>query len=530
MLAACPEPGHAAWDWHFLGLIILSSVVNAAVAISIHGASERSRKPWLIAGLVFNLGLLGYFKYSGFFVSALVSLLSPFGLAPTGLIASVALPIAISFFTFQGISYIVDVYRRETEPYALAEVALYLSFFPHLVAGPIVRAQDFIPQLRRRRNPAAVDVSRAVRLIGRGLVKKVIVATTVANFVDPVFAAPGKFHALAVLVGVWGYAVQLYCDFSGYTDMAIGIALLLGFKFPQNFYLPYAAVSIQEFWRRWHITLSDWLRDYLYIPLGGNKNGHTNRNLIITMALGGLWHGASWSFIVWGLFHGFGLAGERMFAAGRASGRPVLAGMGQRVASRRLVRQRVAVGALEPDGTATGGSLGLEDAVTLDDHRRRGRDTDETIAIQHEAIDAYLASNSVRAQGRPERVAGMHPGVSGGRVSSRRRAGNQRGLNPNHLETLVVHGVRRCLEVRAEDAIGASAMAAERFGGGCAAIPMRSSSMKSGSGCVGRWKRRHLGWGCTPSCVGSWCSNSFVSAGCSSGRPMCRPRSEFSAA
>ena len=461
---------YAAWDWHFLGLIILSSVVNAAVAISIHGASERSRKPWLIAGLVFNLGLLGYFKYSGFFVSALVSLLSPFGLAPTGLIASVALPIAISFFTFQGISYIVDVYRRETEPYALAEVALYLSFFPHLVAGPIVRAQDFIPQLRRRRNPAAVDVSRAVRLIGRGLVKKVIVATTVANFVDPVFAAPGKFHALAVLVGVWGYAVQLYCDFSGYTDMAIGIALLLGFKFPQNFDRPYAAVSIQEFWRRWHITLSDWLRDYLYIPLGGNKNGHTNRNLIITMALGGLWHGASWSFIVWGLFHGFGLAGERMFAAGRASGRPVLAGMGQRVASRRLVRQRVAVGALEPDGAATGGSSGLEDAVTLDDHRRRGRDTDETIAIQHEAIDAYLASNSVRAQGRPERVAGMDPGVSGGRVSSRRRGGQAAGSQSESSGG--IGGTRR-------SAVPGGA------GGG------RDSGVGDGGGAVRRWMRRH---------------------------------------
>lgn len=314
---------YAAWDWKFLGLIILSSVVNSGVAVAIFNSKDRARRAWLIVGLVFNLGLLGYFKYWNFFTDGLVALLKPLGLAPTGLLADVGLPIAISFFTFQGISYIVDVYRREIEPYALMEVALYLAFFPHLVAGPIVRAQEFVPQLRRRRNPQGVDVSRAVRLIGRGLVKKVIVATVMGEVVDQVFAAPGNYHALTVLVAIWAYAIQIYADFSGYTDMAIGIALLLGFKFPQNFDRPYAAVSIQQFWRRWHITLSNWLRDYLYIPLGGNKNNKTNRNLVITMALGGLWHGASWVFVLWGVYHGCGLALERTYTARRESGQPI---------------------------------------------------------------------------------------------------------------------------------------------------------------------------------------------------------------
>lgn len=396
---------YAAWDWKFLGLIMLSSVANALFAVSIHSASERARRPWLIAGVGFNLGLLGYFKYYSFFVSSLVALLNPFGLAPTGLMASIVLPIAISFFTFQGISYLVDVYRRETEPYALVEVALYLSFFPHLVAGPIVRAQDFIPQLRRRRNPDAVDVSRAVRLIGRGMFKKVVVASTLATFVDPVFAAPGKYHALAVVVGIWAYAIQLYADFSGYTDMAIGIALLLGFKFPQNFDRPYAALSIQQFWRRWHITLSDWLRDYVYIPLGGNKDGHTNRNLVMTMALGGLWHGASWSFVIWGLYHGFGLAAERTVTARRAAGLPVLS-----LATLAPVRARSAQRAAKAAGP------GVEFEV-------HPGERDETVVIDVDAgMDVEVGA------GRPGgRVAGPRGGSARGDSA---RGGSPRGDSP----------------------------------------------------------------------------------------------------
>lgn len=315
---------YAAWDWRFLGLIILSTVVNEVLAIGVFGADGKRKRAILIAAVVFNLGLLGYFKYANFFMSGLQTLLGPFGLAPSGVAASVVLPIGISFFTFQGLSYVIDVYRGDNEPYALGEVALYLGFFPHLVAGPIVRASEFVPQLRHRRNPEMVDVSRAVRLIARGMVKKVLVATMMATLVDPVFATPGRFGAITTIVAIWAYAIQIYADFSGYTDMAIGIALLMGFKFPQNFDRPYNSATIQEFWRRWHITLSRWLRDYLYIPLGGNRGGMLaeNRNLIITMALGGLWHGASGVFIFWGLYHGVGLALERVLLERRKAGLP----------------------------------------------------------------------------------------------------------------------------------------------------------------------------------------------------------------
>jgi D-alanyl-lipoteichoic acid acyltransferase DltB (MBOAT superfamily) len=197
---------------------------------------------------------------------------------------------------------------------ALLDFAVYLSFFPHLVAGPIVRVSEFEPQLRRRRNPETVDATRAVRLICRGLFKKVVIANYLATaIVDPVFVAPSQHTNWELLVGAWAYAVQIYADFSGYTDIAIGIALLMGIKFPDNFDQPYSSRSIQEFWRRWHMTLSRWLRDYLYIPLGGNRGGPRAeyRNLFLTMLLGGLWHGASWNFVIWGAYHGAGLAVER---------------------------------------------------------------------------------------------------------------------------------------------------------------------------------------------------------------------------
>ena len=212
----------------------------------------------------------------------------------------VTLPVGISFFTFMAISYVVDVYRGELEPPSLARFAVFLSFFPHLVAGPIVRASELLPQLERPRDPRAVDTSRAFYFILSGLFFKVVIANYLAtHIVDEVFAAPNRHSSLEVLVGVYGYAVQIFADFFGYTNIAIGIALLLGFKFPQNFDSPYTAVSLQDFWRRWHMTLSRWLRDYLYIPLGGNRKGPlvTYRNLMLTMLLGGLWHGAAWTFV-----------------------------------------------------------------------------------------------------------------------------------------------------------------------------------------------------------------------------------------
>jgi D-alanyl-lipoteichoic acid acyltransferase DltB (MBOAT superfamily) len=289
----------------------------------------------MTVGVGLNLVLLGFFKYYGFFVDSVLALLEPLGLAPTALLVQIGLPVGISFFTFCAISYVVDVFRDEQEPVSLVNFAVYLAFFPHLVAGPIVRVSEFEPQLRRRRNPDAVDATRAARLIVRGLFKKVVIANYLATaIVDPVFVAPGQHTNWELLVAAWAYAVQIYADFSGYTDIAIGIALMMGIKFPDNFDQPYSSRSIQEFWRRWHMTLSRWLRDYLYIPLGGNRGGPRAeyRNLFLTMLLGGLWHGASWNFVIWGAFHGGGLALERRHAARReraVAGGPVPTGRAQ---------------------------------------------------------------------------------------------------------------------------------------------------------------------------------------------------------
>ncbi|MCU0261407.1 MAG: MBOAT family protein [Ilumatobacteraceae bacterium] len=305
-------------DWMFCFLLAGSTVGNWLVALAVDRAEgERARKAWMGLGVVLNLVLLGFFKYYGFFVDSVLGALEPLGLAPTALLVQIALPVGISFFTFCAISYLIDVYRDEQRPVTLLDFAVYLAFFPHLVAGPIVRVSEFEPQLRRRRNPNTIDATRAARLIVRGLFKKVVIANYLATaIVDPVFVAPGQHTNWELLVGAWAYAVQIYADFSGYTDIAIGIALLMGIKFPDNFDQPYSSRSIQEFWRRWHMTLSRWLRDYLYIPLGGNRGGPRAeyRNLFLTMLLGGLWHGASWNFVIWGAFHGCGLAVERWHA------------------------------------------------------------------------------------------------------------------------------------------------------------------------------------------------------------------------
>jgi D-alanyl-lipoteichoic acid acyltransferase DltB (MBOAT superfamily) len=227
----------------------------------------------------------------------------------------VTLPVGVSFYTFMAISYVVDTYRGEIAPMSFGRFAVFQAFFPHLVAGPIVRASELLPQLEEPRDPRRVDTSRAFFLIVSGLFLKVVIANHLAtHIVDDVFAAPQRHSSLEVLMAVYGYAVQIFADFCGYTNIAIGVALLLGFEFPQNFASPYTAVSLQDFWRRWHMTLSRWLRDYLYIPLGGNRKGRilTYRNLMLTMLLGGLWHGAAWTFVLWGGIHGVGLAIERV--------------------------------------------------------------------------------------------------------------------------------------------------------------------------------------------------------------------------
>ena len=295
------------FDVRFVALLALSTVFNHALGAAIHRSAGRARRAWLIVAVAGNLGLLAYFKYYGFFVSSATNLLDQVGLNASPEIVSVVLPIGISFFTFQALSYIIDIYRRSFEPVSLLDFAVYESFFPHVVAGPIVRAAEFLPQFKERHDPRRVDASKAFFLIFLGLFKKVVIANYLATeIVDGVFGSPNQHSSLETLVGIYAYAVQIYADFSGYTDMAIGLALLLGFRFPQNFDSPYSAVSLQDFWRRWHMTLSRWLRDYLYIPLGGNRGSNvaTYRNLMITMLLGGLWHGAAWTFVVWGGIHG----------------------------------------------------------------------------------------------------------------------------------------------------------------------------------------------------------------------------------
>ena len=303
---------YADWDWKFVFLLAFSIVFNQAVGVTLHRLQVRSQRKLVLAiGLVGDLGVLAYFKYYDFFVSSGHNLLDTFGLGfPLG-IRSIVLPVGISFFTFMAISYIMDIYRRELEPVSLTKFGAYLSFFPHLVAGPIVRGSELLPQLETPRDPRRVDTSRAFYLIATGLFKKVVIANYLAtHIVDQVFGAPVQHSSLETWIAVYAYAVQIYADFSGYTDMAIGLALLLGFKFPQNFDSPYAALSIQDFWRRWHMTLSRWLRDYVYIPLGGNRKGEPRAylNLLATMLLGGLWHGAAWSFVIWGGMHGSWLA------------------------------------------------------------------------------------------------------------------------------------------------------------------------------------------------------------------------------
>lgn len=318
---------YAWWNWHFVFLLAASTVVNHVLARAIHRARPvAARKTFLALAVAFDLGLLAYFKYTNFFLSSVDNAVG------RSWIAHVTLPVGISFYTFMAISYVVDTYRRELIPASFARFAVFQAFFPHLVAGPIVRAAELLPQLEAPRDPRRVDNGRAFFLILSGLFLKVVIANHLAtHIVDDVFAAPNRHSSLEVLVAVYAYAVQIFADFCGYTNIAIGVALLLGFHFPQNFNSPYAAVSLQDFWRRWHMTLSRWLRDYLYIPLGGNRKGRllTYGNLLATMLLGGLWHGAAWTFVIWGGIHGAGLALERALGirptsrAGRAVGRVV---------------------------------------------------------------------------------------------------------------------------------------------------------------------------------------------------------------
>jgi alginate O-acetyltransferase complex protein AlgI len=305
---------YAAANPKFCLLLAGITIANQLAAAALGRTEDEQRRRWIVAAAVaFDLGTLAVFKYYAFFVQDIADTLDSFGMGAPLPLLTIALPVGISFFTFQAITYVVDVKRRQVEPASMIDAAVYISFFPHLVAGPIVRASEFLPQLRQPRDPSRVAVGAGLALIGLGLVKKVMIADYLARaIVDPVFGVPQAYAAPDVLMASYAYAAQIYCDFSGYTDMAIGLALLLGFVFPQNFNSPYRATGFRDFWRRWHMTLSRFLRDYVYIPLGGSRAGRllTYRNLMITMVLGGLWHGAAWTFVLWGAFHGTGLVTE----------------------------------------------------------------------------------------------------------------------------------------------------------------------------------------------------------------------------
>ena len=310
------------WDWRFAFLILLSTAVDYFVGLWIHQAeNQRVRKTLLIISLAVNLGCLGFFKYCDFFIENFQALLGTLGFHPPIHTLQIILPVGISFYTFQTLSYTIDIYKGELKPTRdFPKFALFVAFFPQLVAGPIVRAHEFLPQLRHEPKYDDDATVRGVYQIITGLFKKILIADVLAvTLVDPVFRDPGSFSGFWILLAVYAYALQIYCDFSGYSDIAIGSARLLGFKLPVNFDRPYMATSLTDFWRRWHISLSTWLRDYLYIPLGGNKFGSllTYRNLFITMLLGGLWHGAAWNFVIWGGIHGIGLAVEKIIFGGK---------------------------------------------------------------------------------------------------------------------------------------------------------------------------------------------------------------------
>ena len=309
---------YACWDWRFLSLLFLSTAVDYILALKIsESESPVLRKRYLIASMCVSLGVLGFFKYFNFFADSLASLLQSMGWDIQASHLNIILPWGISFYTFQTMNYTIDVYRRHMEPCRnLFNFAVFVSFFPHLVAGPIMRANVLLPQVNNKRTVTWQQISDGAWLCLWGLFKKVVVADNLATIADAGFA-DGVEHTLgSMLIAVYAFAFQIYCDFSGYSDIARGISKFMGFELMVNFRNPYFAVNPSDFWRRWHISLSTWLRDYLYIPLGGSRKGpgRTYVNLTITMLLGGLWHGANWTFVVWGAFHGLFLAAHRFVA------------------------------------------------------------------------------------------------------------------------------------------------------------------------------------------------------------------------
>lgn len=307
---------YAAWDWRFLGLLMLSTIVDFYVGRTLGTHNEAATRKRLVGlSLLVNLGILGFFKYFNFFAESFADLTGRFGLAPSTATLQIVLPVGISFYTFQTLAYTIDVYRRKKAPeQSLLDFAVYVAFFPQLVAGPIERAQRLLPQIKTPRTSLSYEQIRSgVFLILIGLVRKVVIADSMAPIVNDAFRNADRAGAATLMVGVVAFALQIYGDFAGYSDIARGSSRLLGIELMENFNQPYLSRNITHFWRNWHISLSTWLRDYLYIPLGGNRKGtaKTYRNLMLTMLLGGLWHGAAWTFVVWGGLHGLYLIVHR---------------------------------------------------------------------------------------------------------------------------------------------------------------------------------------------------------------------------
>ena len=315
-LLLCSYFFYAAWDWRFCSLILASTILDFVVGLALRNPSPRfGRRFWLLASLCGNLGLLGFFKYFNFFVESANSVFGTLGLGEVRALY-IILPVGISFYTFQTLSYTIDVYRRRMAPISsFLDFAVFVSFFPQLVMGPILRARDFLPQLTTATHFRDVRVQSMLTLFLIGFVKKACISDNIAPFVDAVYADPTAYSALSIWLAVVSFAIQLYCDFSGYADMAIAQAGLLGYRVSPNFAFPFFAANISDFWRQWHISFSSWLRDYLYIPLGGSRAGEfrTHVNLMVTMLLSGLWHGAGWTFIAWGALNAVGLSVHRIY-------------------------------------------------------------------------------------------------------------------------------------------------------------------------------------------------------------------------
>lgn len=318
---------YAVWNKWLAVIVCVSTALDYLIARALDASpSIRLRKGLLAVSVTANLGLLCYFKYANFFLRSLEDGLHAAGLEASLPVLSVLLPLGISFYTFEAISYTVDVYRRRIRAErSLPHFMLFILFFPHLVAGPIVRARDFLPQVGRRKRWSWPRLALGARFVVLGVFKKLAVADLMAQFADPIFANPDAFAATALWMAAVAYALQVYCDFSGYSDIALGCAHLLGYRLTRNFDMPYLARNLAEFWRRWHISLSSWIRDYLFIPLGGSRCGRWRlyRNLILTMALAGLWHGAAWHYVVFGVVQGLMLCVHRGFRA-FADGQPQL--------------------------------------------------------------------------------------------------------------------------------------------------------------------------------------------------------------